>query len=417
MQFTYIKSLCVGLLLFPIIHSFAQSDELNAVFADLIYDPTQSYTSGSAVVVSLEDGEIYTASQDVPAAADGSNNPKTGANKDTYWGDSASTTQQFEDNNPTFLNDLPSDIDTAELSTAVAQLTNPSTSRIVSVNVRGTIGSRANGDLRIMGFKLSNTSDVLMRGVGPQLEDFTGGLLNADILLPDPSIILYKYKDPQDTRAGSDRITSGDNNDYSTNSNVSEIDAVRAVLNPVVPFHPKQAVSMPSLDSGFYTLQVEDTSGASGIGWAGVDLPSSSTATFTHVSARGLIQTTEYMFGGFQITGTGTRKIFLRGRGSSLTQYNVPNVTSDPLLVLFKYEDGPGTPSTEIDSNDDYTSETNSAEIKTLSTSLYGWPEIEAKESALLLDLEPGYYTIQLRSRSSETDGNGWIGIDDVTDQ
>jgi len=174
---------------------------------------------------------------------------------------------------------------------------------------------------------------------------------------------------------------------------------------------------MPSLDSGFYTLQVEDTSGATGIGWAGVDLPSSSTAAFTHVSARGLVQTTEYMFGGFQITGTGTRKIFLRGRGSSLTQYNVTNVTSDPLLVLFKYDDGPGTPSTEIDQNDDYTSETNSAEIKTLSTSLYGWPEIEAKESALLLDLEPGYYTIQLRSRSSETDGNGWIGIDDVTDQ
>jgi hypothetical protein len=289
--------------------------------------------------------------------------------------------------------------------------------KIVSVNVRGTIGTRDNGDLRIMGFKLTDSSDVLMRGVGPQLEEFTNGLLSSDVLLPDPSMFLYKYKDPQNTRAGSNREYSGDNGDYSTNANIAEIDAVRAVLNPVVPFHPKQAASMPSLDGGFYTLQVEDTSGATGIGWAGVDLPSSSTAAFTHVSARGLVQTTEYMFGGFQITGTGTRKIFLRGRGSSLTQYNVPNVTSDPLIVLFKYNDGPGTPSTEIDQNDDYTSETNSAEIKTLSTSLYGWPEIEAKESALLLDLEPGYYTIQLRSRSFETDGNGWIGIDDVTDQ
>ena len=44
-------------------------------------------------------------------------------------------------------------------------------------------------------------------------------------------------------------------------------------------------------------------------------------------------------------------------------------------------------------------------------------PEIETKESALLLCLEPGYYTIQLRSRSTATDGNCWIGIDDVTDQ
>ena len=130
--------------------------------------------------------------------------------------------------------------------------------KIVSVNVRGTIGARADGDLRIMGFKLTDTSNVLMRGVGPQLEDFTNGLLSSDVLLPDPTITLYKYKDPQNTRAGSDRITSGDNGDYSTNANISEIDAVRAVLNPVVPFHPKQAASMPSLGSVFilYRLRI-----------------------------------------------------------------------------------------------------------------------------------------------------------------
>ena len=107
----------------------------------------------------------------------------------------------------------------------------------------------------------------------------------------------------------------------------------------------------------------------------------------------------------------------MRSRGSSLSQYNVPNVMTDTMLVLKKYEDGPGTASVDVDSNDDYTSESNSAEILSLSTSLYGWPAIESKESALLLELEPGYYTIQLQSLSPETDGNGWIGIDDVTDQ
>ena len=120
----YLKNIWIGLLLFPYFHSFAQSEDFNAVFADLIYDPTKSYTNGSAVVISLEDGEIYTASLDVPAASDGSNGPN-GANASTYWGDSSTTTQQFERNNPTFLDDLPSNIDTAKLSTAVAQLTNP----------------------------------------------------------------------------------------------------------------------------------------------------------------------------------------------------------------------------------------------------------------------------------------------------
>ena len=178
---------------------------------------------------------------------------------------------------------------------------------------------------------------------------------------------------------------------------------------------------MPTLDSGFYTLRVQDVSGATGIGVAAVDLPSSSSAAFTHVSARGLVKSEQsgllYMFGGFQITGSGTRKIFMRARGSSLSQYKVPNVMSDTMLVLKKYEDGPGTASSDVDSNDDYTSEVNSDEILSLSTSLYGWPAIESKESALLLDLEPGYYTILLQSLSSDTDGNGWIGIDDVTDQ
>ena len=387
----------------------------NSALSDLVYDSSKSYSEGDAVIPSSTDFTLYTAKITVPA---GSNGPPNS----TYWLTAEEKSTELANTHSDTVSTPPSSdsIDTSEISNLGTPDTNNTSSqnaKIVSVNVRGTIGARADGDLRIMGFKLTDTSNVLMRGVGPQLEDFTNGLLSSDVLLPDPTITLYKYKDPQNTRAGSDRITSGDNGDYSTNTNVPEIDAVRAVLNPVVPFHPKQAVSMPSLDSGFYTLQVEDTSGASGIGWAGVDLPSSSSAAFTHVSARGLVQTTEYMFGGFQITGTGTRKIFLRGRGSSLSKYNVPNVMSDPLLVLFKFEDGPGTPSTELDQNDDYTSETNSAEIKSFSTSLYGWPEIEAKESALLLDLEPGYYTIQLRSRSTETNGNGWIGIDDVTDQ
>ena len=97
------------------------------MFADLVYDPDKSYSSGSAVVISLEDGEIYTSNQDVPAAADGSNGPN-GANASTYWGDSTTTTQTFEQNNPTFLDSLPNDINSTTLSTQVAELTNPSSS-------------------------------------------------------------------------------------------------------------------------------------------------------------------------------------------------------------------------------------------------------------------------------------------------
>jgi|GEM_PF-2020365 uncharacterized repeat protein (TIGR02543 family) len=104
---------------------YAGSNTWNAVFADLIYDPKKSYPAGSAVLIDLEDGEIYTAILDVPAAADGSNGP-SGANASIYWKDSASTTENFSNNNPNFLNNLPSDIDTKSLSQKVSELANPS---------------------------------------------------------------------------------------------------------------------------------------------------------------------------------------------------------------------------------------------------------------------------------------------------
>jgi hypothetical protein len=283
--------------------------------------------------------------------------------------------------------------------------------KLTSVNVRGTIGS--GGDKRIMGFITSSTSEILMRGIGPQLVDFN---LAPSTLLPDPIMTLFKYKDPQNTLLGSDPIAAGNNDNYTSNSNVSAIDAIRSTLLPVLSFNPKQAVSMPSLTPGFYTCQIEDKNGAAGIGVAAVDLANDSGSGFTHLSSRGLVKTSEYMFGGFQIVGTGTRNIFIRGRGPSLAQYNVPNVMTNPNLNLSTYDVGPGSPSTEIDMNDKYGTESNHAEILSLSTTLYGWPAIMTNESALLLDLGPGYYTVQLISDSAASDGNGWLGIDDVTD-
>ena len=90
---------------------------------------------------------------------------------------------------------------------------------------------------------------------------------------------------------------------------------------------------------------------------------------------------------------------------------------SEPLLVWFKYDDGPGTPSTELDQNYAFTSRTDNAKIKFISNSLYGWHEFEAKESALLLDLGLGYYTVQLISKSSSYDRVSWIGINYFTAQ
>ena len=62
---------------------YAQSDQLDSLLAGLIYDSSKSYLVHSAVLISLEDGEIYTSIK-VPTAPDGSNAPN-GINGSTYW--------------------------------------------------------------------------------------------------------------------------------------------------------------------------------------------------------------------------------------------------------------------------------------------------------------------------------------------
>jgi hypothetical protein len=56
----------------------------------------------------------------------------------------------------------------------------------------------------------------------------------------------------------------------------------------------------------------------------------------------------------------------------------------------------------------------NSDEIASKAQSLLGQP-LDAKDPGMILDLKPGYYTINIESESGNT-GNAWLGIDDITE-
>ena len=102
--------------------------------------------------------------------------------------------------------------------------------------------------------------------IGPQLEDFTNGALFMPVFCFQiqvsncTNIKIHKIHELAQIV-----LQDGDNEDYSSNTNVAEIDAVRAVLIQLFRFIPSKQCQCLHLDSGFYTLQVEDTSGASGI--------------------------------------------------------------------------------------------------------------------------------------------------------
>jgi hypothetical protein len=294
---------------------------------------------------------------------------------------------------------------------------------LVSLSVRGHVGTA--DYIRIMGFVLSGSESVLLRGLGPVLGqnpyNVTGDLLN------NPKITLWKYNSASNIKAGSTTESGWSNDNY---TDAGSIKTARESVVPVVSKHTNQAGLLSSLTSNFYTLHMQDAGVPqdTGIGNAAVDLVNSSSAIFKHLSSRGIVKSDAEgsMFGSFQISGTATRKIYIRARGPSLSGsgYDVPSPVSDPSIIVKKYvndpnddQTDPATLATLVAENDDFEDNaTTSESVLNYSTSLYGWPKIETDEAGLVLDLVPGYYSVELKVGSADNGKIAWIGIDDVTD-
>ncbi len=362
------------------------------------WSASSTYSKGDLVIHS---GTTYQAQQSVSAGV-------TPGTNTAFWKslDDLSGSQVDPGSPPT------SNPDASEVS-SLSDPGTPSSSdvKIVRVNVRGYIGT--GDDMRILGFKLSGSADILLRGVGPALGDY--GLTG---LISDPTMKLYKYDNADDITQGSTENTDAANDDYTSNANASDIVSTGSSITPVTTLRSVEAASLVALTSGFYTSWIWDKNNATGVGWAGVDMKdTSASASFTHVSARGVVKPGDgAMFGGFEITGTAgnTRKIFIRGRGVSLSNWGVSGTMTDPFIRLYKYTDQAKTQSSLVTENDNYTSSSSSSSIASYATSLMG-ASLDSKDPGMLLDLEPGYYTVILESNDGST-GNGWIGIDDVSE-
>lgn len=97
-------------------------DEIPQFYEDLIYNPLINYPPGSAVLLEIEDGEIYTSKIDVPAGTseeDDTYSPE-GPNSREYWASTYETTLTFEINNPDFTSLIPRSFDILNLSKEVA---------------------------------------------------------------------------------------------------------------------------------------------------------------------------------------------------------------------------------------------------------------------------------------------------------
>src|SRR5262249_7946542 len=120
-----------------------------------------------------------------------------------------------------------------------------------------------------------------------------------------------------------------------------------------------------------------------------------------NISTRGFVQTGDnVMIGGFNITGTEPKGIFLRVIGPTLSKYGVPNPLANPALELY---DSTGA---LIASNDNWQQTAIGGVIATdqvrniLNTGLA--PE-DQNEPAIIATLVPGNYTAIVRGVNNTT--------------
>ncbi len=251
------------------------------------------------------------------------------------------------------------------------------TGSAANISTRLPVGTGDN--LLITGFIITgpggSTKKVLVRAIGPST--------NVPGLLADPTLELHDNSGALIARNDNWRTTQIGG--IITSDQVADIQATGAA-----PGNDAESALIATLAPGSYTAQVRGANNTAGIGVAeAYDLSLSSAAKLANVSTRGFVQTGDnLMIGGFIIVNN-PLKIVVRGIGPSLAAFGIQNFLANPTLELH------GANGAVILANDDW--KTNQqAEIEAT-----GLQPANNLESALVITLQPGNYTAQLRGNSN----------------
>jgi hypothetical protein len=246
-----------------------------------------------------------------------------------------------------------------------------------NISTRLPVGTGDN--LLITGFIVTgpagSTKKVLVRAIGPST-GVTGALTDPTLELHDNSQALIARNDNWKTTQIGGIITA---------DQVADIQATGAA-----PTNDSESALIATLAPGNYTAQVRGANSSIGIGVAeAYDLSLASPAILANVSTRGFVQTGDnLMIAGFIIVNN-PLKVVVRGIGPSLANFGVPNFLANPNIELH------GADGMLILANDDW--KTNQqAQIE--ATNLQPTNNFE---SALVITLQPGNYTAQLRGNSN----------------
>lgn len=240
-------------------------------------------------------------------------------------------------------------------------------------------------DSEIAGFIITGTGSkkVLLKAAGKSLQAY-GVDTNLDTSL-------------QVFRVG-EAAPIASNNNWQTDPRAGEIPA------GAQPGDPSEAALVLDLEPGAYTAINAPADGVPGVGLVSVDdlATQVTSAQLSNISTRALVDTGQNnAIAGFILTGSGKRKVLIKGVGRGLSNYGV-STQLDPVLTVYRM----GTSGNALmGSNNNWNDDMRAAEIPENMR-----PE-DITDAALILDLEPGSYTA-IMSPSDDIRGVGLVSVD-----
>ena len=280
----------------------------------------------------------------------------------------------------------------------VSLTSTPDTGRLIDLSCRAPVGAGAN--LLIVGFASGGQGTMgleplLIRGSGPALVP-----LGVSGALADPQLQLF-----------SGSTVLGTNNGWGGNPAIAAAAAsVGAFAWSALSSH--DSALLESLTDGSYTVQLTGQSGDTGVALAEIyDLTPEKIYTpasprLVNISARARVGTGgDMLISGFVIGGMTAKTVLIRASGPALVPFGVLGTLPDPQLRLF-------SGNTVLGTNNGWG---GNPEIASAAAAVgaFAWPNLTSNDSAILVTLPPGAYTVQVSGASGDT-GMALVEIYDV---
>jgi probable HAF family extracellular repeat protein len=268
---------------------------------------------------------------------------------------------------------------------ASASLTIVPDARLVNLSSRGIVGSGA--DVVIAGFVVDGTGSkrLLLRGVGPTLEAW-----GVDGVLERPVLRLMRASEELEVNQG-----------WTTNPDATSIAGfgVEVGAFDLLPGGNDSAL-LVELPRGEYTAQLSGAGTTTGVGLIEIyDLEPSASARLVNLSTRAKVLTgSGVLIPGYVIDGVAPRKVLIRAVGPTiaLPEYGgVVGTLENPRVDVYRRVGV--DEQVHVAENDDWGSAPDRVDLLATTASVGAFPlQDDSTDAALVLDLEPGVYTVQV---------------------